>query len=62
MTEQQKVFYDKLDIMNLLGCGEAKAQSIIRSVKYCTGDKTKIKGKVLVTEFEAWINAVNVKI
>ena len=48
--------------MNLLGCGEAKAQSIIRSVKYCTGDKTKLKGKILVTEFEAWVNAVNIKI
>ena len=62
MDLQQKVVYDKFDIMNLLGCGEAKAQSIIRSVKYCTGDKTKLKGKILVTEFEAWVNAVNIKI
>lgn len=49
-----KEFYDKVDIMNLLKCGETKAQSIIRSVKAYTGDMLGVRGKILVTEYEAW--------
>lgn len=50
------------DIMDIFKCGKDKAYSIIRSIKHCTGDKLGISGKVLVTEYEAWNNAVNVKI
>ena len=49
-------YYDKIDIMNKLGCGESKAMAIIRSIKDYTGDMLKIRGKVLVTEYEAWKN------
>lgn len=53
---------DKYDIMDMFKCGEAKAYSIIRSVKKCTGDKLGIKGKVLITELNEWMNNVTVKI
>lgn len=59
---KESIFMDKYDLMNMFKCGEAKALSIIRSVKKCTGDKLGIKGKVLVTEFTEWMNAVTVKI
>ena len=59
---KEKQFYDAYDIMNLYGCGLDKARSIIRSIKHCTGDKLGIAGKVLVTEHDAWQQAVNVKI
>lgn len=49
-----KEFYDKADIMNLLKCGESRALAIIRSVKDYTGDMLGVRGKVLVTEYEAW--------
>ncbi|MBQ9744497.1 MAG: hypothetical protein IJW19_05160 [Clostridia bacterium] len=55
-------FVDKYDLMDMFKCGEAKALSIIRSVKKCTGDKLGIKGKVLVTELNEWMNNVEVKI
>ena len=49
-----KEFYDKVDIMNLLKCGESRALAIIRSVKDYTGDMLGVRGKILVTEYEAW--------
>lgn len=57
----EKQFYDASDIMTIYGCGVDKARSIIRSIKHCTGDKLGIAGKVLVTEHDAWKNAVKVK-
>ena len=59
---KDKQFYDATDIMAIYGCGLDKARSIIRSIKYCTGDKLGIAGKVLVTEHDAWQQAVNIKI
>ena len=58
----ESVYVDKYDIMDMFKCGESKALSIIRSVKKCTGDKLGLKGKVLVTELNEWMNAVTVKI
>ncbi|MBQ8567291.1 MAG: hypothetical protein IJ445_06905 [Clostridia bacterium] len=55
-------FVDKYDIIDMFKCGESKALSIIRSVKKCTGDKLGIKGKVLITELNEWMNTVTVKI
>ena len=53
-----KEFYDKYDIMNIFDCGVDRAFAIIRSIKAFTGDMLHLKGKVLVTEYEAWKNAV----
>ena len=50
----ERDYYDKFDIMNLLKCGEARALAVIRSVKDYTGDMIGIRGKILVTEYEAW--------
>lgn len=50
----ERDFYDKYDIMNILKCGETKAMAVIRSVKEYTGNMLGIKGKILVTEYEAW--------
>lgn len=54
----ERDFYDKYDIMNKLEICESRAMAIIRAVKHYTGDMLKIKGKVLVTEYEAWKNAI----
>ena len=54
----ERDFYDKYDIMNKLVICESKAMAIIRAVKHYTGDMLKVKGKILVTEYEAWKNAV----
>lgn len=51
-------YYDKYDIMSKLGCGKDRAMTIIRAIKHHTGDILGIRGKVLVTEYEAWKNAV----
>lgn len=53
-----KDYYDWIDIMNKLNCCESKAKAIIRAIKYHTGDVLGIRGKVLVTEYEAWKNSV----
>ena len=51
----EKQYYDKYDIMSIFGCGKDKALQIIRCIKDYTGDRLKLKGKVLVTEFNQWI-------
>jgi hypothetical protein len=50
----EKQYYDKHDIMNIFGCGKDKALQIIRCIKDFTGDRLKIQGKVLVSEFNEW--------
>ena len=54
----ERDFYDKYDIMDKLEICKSRAMAIIRAVKHYTGDMLKVKGKVLVTEYEAWKNAV----
>lgn len=54
-----KLYYDKFDIQRLFECGESKAQQIIREIKAFTGNRLDIKGKVLVSEFEAWSKGTN---
>jgi hypothetical protein len=51
----EKLYYDKDDIMDIFCCGKDKALQIIRCIKNYTGDRLKIKGKVLVTEFNEWL-------
>ncbi len=51
-----KDYYDKYDIMNIFGCGKDRAMAILRSIKDYTGDVLGLKGKVLITEYEAWKN------
>ena len=52
----ERDYYDKYDIMNIFGCGVDRAMAILRSIKNYTGDVLGLKGKVLVTEYEAWKN------
>lgn len=56
---EQKMYYDKYDIQKLFECGESKAQQIIREIKTYTGNRLGIKGKVLVSEFNAWSQGAN---
>ena len=58
----EKQYLDKYDIMNIFGCGVDRALAIIRSIKETTGNPLGLKGKVLITEYEAWKNAVNANI
>lgn len=44
------------DICKIFNCNYAKACNIIRAIK-SVSDRTKLKGKVTVTDYEAWYNA-----
>lgn len=55
----EKLYYDKYDIMEIFCCGKDKALQIIRCIKDYTGDRLKIQGKVLVTEFNEWLQIKN---
>ena len=57
--EQEKEFYDKTDIMKKFGCGLHKAEAIIRCIKAYVDEPLPLRGKVLVTEYEAWKNRTN---
>lgn len=56
----KKAYLDVTDITLLFGCGTSKAYSIMRSVKYFS-DKLAMPGKILISELEAWMNAVPTK-
>ncbi|MCM1043328.1 MAG: hypothetical protein NC350_03870 [Corallococcus sp.] len=57
MTKQEiltkRQFLDKHDIMQIFECGRSKAEGIIRSIK-SVSDKLMIKGKVTVSDYNAW--------
>lgn len=55
--KKKKAYLDVTDITLLFGCGNTKAYGIIRSVKYFS-DKLDMPGKILISELEAWMNAV----
>lgn len=59
--KKKKAYLDVTDITLLFGCGTSKAYSIMRSIKYYS-DMLGMPGKVLITELEAWMNAVQIKI
>lgn len=50
-----KQYLDKDDIMKMLDCCNTKAYSIINSVK-AYSDSLEISGRVLVTDYLAWVN------
>lgn len=60
--KKKKMYLNVFDIMQVFGCSRPKAYNILDSVKYCTGNMLGISGKILVTELEAWMNAVQIKI
>ena len=43
-------------IQKLFGCGVNKAAAIIRCIKDYVPNPLPLRGKVLVTEYEAWKN------
>lgn len=54
--DQKRDYYSVADIQEKFGCGIHKAESIIRAIKAYVPDPLPIRGKVLVTEYEAWKN------
>lgn len=50
-----KLFYDKYDIMKMFECGADKAMAIIRAIKNVS-NIANLKGKVTVTDYQAWLN------
>lgn len=44
------------DIKKMFDCGTNRACAIICAIK-SVSDRTKLKGKVTVTDYEAWYNA-----
>lgn len=54
--EVKKEYLSIADIQGMFGCGKNKAEQIIRCVKDYVKDPLPLRGKVLVTEYEAWKN------
>ena len=50
-----KLYYDKYDIMNMFHCGVDKAMAILRAIK-SVSNIADMKGKVTVTDYQAWLN------
>lgn len=51
-------FLDNIDIMNIFKCARNKALGIMRMIKSFS-DIAGIKGKVTITDYEAWYNRNN---
>lgn len=51
----EKLYYTIADLQDMFGCGLHKAESIMRSIK-AYSDSMQMRGRVLVTDFEAWYN------
>lgn len=49
-------FYTTADIQSIFQVGKSVAQRILRSAK-AYQDKLAVKGKILITDFEAWENS-----
>lgn len=54
VMSENKVYFDKYDIMERYGCGLNKAIDIIRAVKIKCGEDKLGKGKILKSELEYW--------
>lgn len=54
--EVKKEYLCIADIQKLFGCGVNKAAAIIRCIKDYVPNPLPLRGKVLVTEYEAWKN------
>ncbi len=53
---ENKEYLNVADIQKLFGCGVNKAAAIIRCIKDYVPNPLPLRGKVLVTEYEAWKN------
>lgn len=56
MEGQEKEFYSVADLQKKFCCGKSKAEAIMRCIKAYVSDPMPLRGKVLVTEYEAWKN------
>ena len=52
---EKKLYITTTDLQDMLGVGIHKAESIMRSIK-AYSDSMQMRGKVLMTDFEAWYN------
>ena len=59
MEMQEKEFYTIADLQQKFCCCRSKAESIMRCIKAYVPDPLPLRGKVLVTEYEAWKNRLN---
>ncbi|MDE6442367.1 MAG: hypothetical protein K2L12_06430 [Clostridia bacterium] len=53
LTDRQ--FLNTADLQKIFDCGTCTAQRIMREIK-AKSDIAKLKGKVTVTDYEAWYN------
>ncbi len=56
MESQGKEFYTIADLQQKFCCGRSKAEAIMRAIKAYVPNHLPLRGKVLVTEYEAWKN------
>lgn len=56
MEGQEKEFYSVADLQKKFCCGKSKAEAIMRCIKAYVAEPMPLRGKVLVTEYEAWKN------
>lgn len=54
--EEERDWLSFLDIMLLLDCGEGVARRTIREIRNYNGFCPLPRGKVLITEYERWLN------
>lgn len=53
---EQKDFYTVKDLQDKFQCSIHKAEAIMRAIKAYVSSPLPLRGKVLVTEYEAWKN------
>lgn len=56
MEGHEKEFYSVADLQKKFCCGKSKAEAIMRCIKAYVAEPMPLRGKVLVTEYEAWKN------